>query len=80
MTCMEKMNGHEALQLAMNKENFRAYIKVRTALNFQLKVIHHELHFVFDDQAPSYPTVAKQSKWFREGQEVIKDSPPLIDL
>jgi len=43
----------------MNKENSRAYIKVRIALNFEPKVIHDELHSVFGDQAPLYPTVAE---------------------
>ena len=59
----------------MDKENFRAYIKVRTALSIQPKTIHDELYSVFGDQAPSYGTVAKWSKWFREGRETIEDHP-----
>ncbi len=61
----------------MNKENFRFYIKVRTALSIQPKLIHDELYSVFDDQAPPYNTVAKWSKWFREGREEIEDQPRL---
>ena len=59
----------------MNKENFGGYIEVRTALKFQTEVIHDELHSVFGDQGPSYPTVSKWSKWFREGREAILDNP-----
>jgi len=59
----------------MDKENFRAYIKVRTALSIQPKTIHDELYSVFGDQAPSYGTVAKWPKWFREGRETIEDHP-----
>jgi hypothetical protein len=61
----------------MNMENFRFYIKVRTALNIQPKSIHDELYSVFGDQAPAYSTVAKWSKCFREGREDIEDQPRL---
>ncbi|CAF0947809.1 unnamed protein product [Rotaria sordida] len=61
----------------MNKENYRFYIKVRTALNIQSKLIHDELYSVFSDQAPSYNTVAKWSRWFREGREDVEDQPRL---
>ena len=43
----------------MNNDNFRFYIKVRTAINIQLKLIHDELYSVFGDPSPSYNTVAK---------------------
>ena len=59
----------------MNNENFRFYIKVRTALNIQPKLIHHELYSVFGDQGPSYNIVVKWSRWFREGREDIQDQP-----
>ena len=51
----------------MNNENFRFYTKVRTAPNIQPKLIHDELYSVFGGQGPSYNTVAKWSRWFREG-------------
>ncbi|CAF1536206.1 unnamed protein product [Rotaria sp. Silwood1] len=57
----------------MNAENFRFYIKVRTALNIEARTIHDELHTVFDDEAPSYRTVARWTQWFREGREEIED-------
>ncbi|CAF2798145.1 unnamed protein product [Rotaria sp. Silwood2] len=57
----------------MNKENFRFYIKVRTALNIEPTVIHNELRAVFGDEAPALSTVAKWSKLFREGREHIED-------
>jgi histone-lysine N-methyltransferase SETMAR len=59
----------------MNKENYRFYIKVRTALNIHPKLTHDELHSVFGDQAPSYNTVAKWSRYFCEGREEIEDQP-----
>ncbi|CAF3870852.1 unnamed protein product, partial [Rotaria sp. Silwood1] len=54
-------------------ENFRFYIKVRTALNIEARTIHDELHTVFGDEAPSYRTVARRAQWFREGSEEIED-------
>ena len=57
----------------MDKENFRFYIKVRTALNIPAKVIHNELYSVHGDQAPSFRTVKRWNKWFREGQEGVED-------
>ncbi|CAF3778678.1 unnamed protein product [Rotaria sp. Silwood1] len=57
----------------MSTENFRFYIKVRTALNIQARIIHDELYSVYDNQAPSLRTVERWSKLFREGQEEIED-------
>ena len=59
----------------MNKENFRFYIKVRTALDIQPTIIHDELYTVFGDEAPSFITVTTWSQWFREGREKIEDEP-----
>ena len=53
----------------MNKENFRFYIKVRTSLDIQPTIIYDELYTVFGDEPPSFRTVARWSKWFREGRE-----------
>ena len=55
----------------MDKENFRFYAKVRTALNIQSTIIHDELCTVFGDAASSFKTVAKWSKYFREDREGI---------
>ncbi|CAF1593751.1 unnamed protein product, partial [Didymodactylos carnosus] len=52
----------------MNKENFRFYIKVCTALHIELKAIRDELYSVFGDEAPSHSTVVRWSKRFREGE------------
>ena len=52
----------------MDKENFCFYIKVRTALNIQARIIYDELRSVFGDKAPVFRTVERWSKWFREGQ------------
>lgn len=57
----------------MNKEYFRFYIKVRTALNIEPIVIHNELSTVFGDEAPPLRTVQRWSKWFRDGREDVED-------
>ena len=59
----------------MNKEHIRAYIKVRTALNMQPKSIFDDLCTALRDQAPSYNTVVRWSKLFREGREEVEDEP-----
>ncbi|CAF2916533.1 unnamed protein product [Rotaria sp. Silwood2] len=57
----------------MDKENFRFYIKTRTALNIPAKIIHNELYSVHSNQALSFRTVKRWNKWFREGREEIED-------
>ncbi|CAF4048827.1 unnamed protein product [Rotaria sordida] len=57
----------------MGKENFRFYIKVRTALNVEAITICDELRTVFGDEAPSYRTIARWAQWFREGRKEIED-------
>ena len=57
----------------MDKEHFRFYIKVRTALHIQPVVIHNELQTVFGDEAPPLRTVQRWSKWFHEGREEVED-------
>ena len=41
----------------MNKEHFRFYIKVRTALDIEPIIIHNELNTVLGDEAPTLRTV-----------------------
>ena len=57
----------------MSTENFRFYIKMRTALNIQARIIHDELYSVYGDQAPSLRTVERWSKLFRDGREELED-------
>ncbi len=57
----------------MSKENFRFYIKVRTALNIPPGVIYDEPYSVWGGQAPSYATVKRWAKWFHEGREEVED-------
>ena len=57
----------------MDKENFRFYIKVRTALDIPAKVIHNELYSVHGDEASSFRTVKRWNKWFCEGREEVED-------
>ncbi|CAF1486889.1 unnamed protein product, partial [Rotaria sordida] len=59
----------DIITLAMNKENFHFYIKVRTALNIQAKDIHEELCFTCGDETPSLKTIEEWSKWFCESRE-----------
>ena len=57
----------------MNKEHFRFYIKVRTALDIEPIVIHNESNTVFGNEAPTLRTVQRWSKCFREGREEVED-------
>ncbi|UJR19441.1 hypothetical protein I4U23_022571 [Adineta vaga] len=59
----------------MSTENFRFYIKVRTALNIQARMIYDELYSVYGDRAPFLRTVRRWSKPFREGREEFEDEP-----
>ncbi|CAF1525642.1 unnamed protein product, partial [Rotaria sp. Silwood1] len=58
----------------MSTENFRFYIKTRTALNIQARIIHDELYSVYGDQAPSLRIVERWSKLFRDGREELEDT------
>ena len=53
----------------MTTENFRFYIKVRTAFHIQARIIHNELYTVYGDEAPSLRTVERWSMFFRVGRE-----------
>ncbi|CAF0904142.1 unnamed protein product [Rotaria sordida] len=59
--------------LRMDKEHFRFYIKVRTALHIEPIVIYNELYTVFVDEVPLLRTVQRWSKRFREGREEVED-------
>ena len=58
----------------MSTENFRFYIKTRTALNIQARIIHDELYSVYGGQTPSLRTVERWSKLFRDGREELEDA------
>ncbi len=53
----------------------RAYIKMRTALNFSAVDIHTDLVNVHQDSAYAYRTVAKWVSLFKAGRESIEDDP-----
>ena len=55
----------------MDKGYFRLYIKVRTALYTESKVILNELSNVFGDAAPPLRTVQRWSKWFPDCREDV---------
>jgi histone-lysine N-methyltransferase SETMAR len=57
----------------MTTENFRFYIKVRTALSIPARVIHDELRSVYGDEVPGLSTIERWSKLFRDGREEIED-------
>jgi hypothetical protein len=59
----------------MTTENFRFYIKVRTALHIPARVIHDELNSVYGNEAPDLSTIERSSKLFRDGREEIEDQP-----
>ena len=68
-----RVNSGCIFPFQMSAENFRFYIKVRTALNIQARIIYDELYSVYGDQAPSHRTVERWSKLFREGREELED-------
>jgi hypothetical protein len=57
----------------MSKENIRFYIKMRTALNIQPRMIYEELYAVHGDQVPCLKTVERWCKRFREGEDDLDD-------
>jgi [histone H3]-lysine36 N-dimethyltransferase SETMAR len=59
----------------MDNELNRYYIKIRTILEIDPKTIHEELATALGPNAPSYPTVARWAKCFREGREDVNDYP-----
>ncbi|CAF1411114.1 unnamed protein product [Adineta ricciae] len=71
--CSSLSDRLQEVHTLMSKENFRFYIKVRTALDVQARVIHDELYSVYGDQAPGLSTVERWSKLFREGREELED-------
>ncbi|CAF2614911.1 unnamed protein product [Rotaria sp. Silwood2] len=59
----------------MDNELNRYYIKIRTILGIDPKTIHEELVTVLGPNAPSYTTVTRWAKRFREGREEVNDDP-----
>jgi len=59
----------------MEKYEYRSYIKIRTLLEQTPTAIHEDLVTVFGDQAPTYRTVAKWSKYTKEGKMDVEDKP-----
>ena len=59
--------------LPMSTENFRFYIKVRTALSIPAKLIHDKLTSVYGDEAPCLSTIERWSKLFRDCRAEIED-------
>lgn len=57
----------------MTTDNFRFYIKVRTALGIPVRIIHDELNSVYGNDVPGLSTVEQWSKLFRDGREDIED-------
>ena len=57
----------------MDKEYFRFYIIVRTALHIEPTVVHNELSTAFGDEAPPLRTVQRWSKLFHDGREEVED-------
>lgn len=59
----------------MQKIEYRSYIKISATLGKSAKEITKELNDASGSQAPKYRTVAKWTKLFREGREVLEDDP-----
>src|SRR5271155_5843621 len=59
----------------MDNELNRYYIKIRTILETDPKTIHEELVTALGTSAPSYTTVTRWAKRFRERREDVNDDP-----
>ncbi|CAF5121790.1 unnamed protein product, partial [Rotaria sp. Silwood1] len=59
----------------MDNEYNQYYIKIRTILGINPKIIHEELVKALESKAPSYLTVAEWTKRFCEGREDVSDDP-----
>ncbi|CAF1433346.1 unnamed protein product, partial [Rotaria sp. Silwood1] len=59
----------------MTDEFNRYYIKIRAILGIDSKTIFDELTEALGPDAPSYPTVRRWAKRFREGRDLVTDDP-----
>ena len=59
----------------MDSEINRYYIKIRTILEIDPKLIHEEFITALGSTAPSYTTVTRWAKLFHEEREDINDNP-----
>jgi histone-lysine N-methyltransferase SETMAR len=59
----------------MDNEYFRFYIKTQYKLGIKPIEIFTNLKAVYNDQAPSYSTVARWVAVFKDGKESIEDDP-----
>jgi transposase len=59
----------------MDNEFFRYCTKIRTILGIDAKTIHEKLTTALGPNAPSYRTVPRWEKRFREGREDVNDDP-----
>ena len=57
----------------MDNEFNRYYIKIRTILGINPKTIREELTDALGSDAPSYATVKRWAKRFREGRDDVDD-------
>ena len=57
----------------MENVNFRFYIKTQYKLGKQAIEIFNQLKAVYNDQAPSYATVARWVALFKNGRESIEE-------
>ena len=55
----------------MENVNFRFYIKTQYKLGKQATEIFNQLKTIYNDQAPSYATVARWVTLFKNGKESI---------
>ena len=57
----------------MNNKLDRYYIKIRTILEISPKTIPEKLVTALEPSAPSYTTVTRWAKRFRQGREDVND-------
>ena len=59
----------------MDDELNQYYIKIRSILQIDPKTIHEELVTTLGPSTPSYTTVTRWAKRFRQGREDVNDHP-----
>jgi transposase len=62
--------------LKMENLHIRYYIQMRVKLGNDAISIHNEFKIVKVDQAPSYSTIQRWVKHFKEGKQQLKDKAP----
>ncbi|CAF3739106.1 unnamed protein product, partial [Rotaria sp. Silwood1] len=62
----EGQDINASINLLLSEKYFRFYVRVRTALNIDPDIIHHELHLIFGNNAPSKIIIDQWSDYYKK--------------